>query len=109
MLDSHSTSAGQLTRSQLIAATAVGVVAALVVNSLPVFLTVLARVRALNESASGLVALADMGGIAVGTTVCAMVPTFVQKLTWRGAAAIGLLLLCVANVASAMVSPFSAL
>jgi DHA1 family inner membrane transport protein len=106
MLASEPVSGRNLTRSQRVAAISVGVVAALVVNSLPVFLTVLARARGLNESESGLVALADMGGIAVGTTVCAMLPSLVQQVTWRGAAAIGLLMLCIANVASANAGRF---
>ncbi len=109
MLASEPVSGRNLTRSQRVAAISVGVVAALVVNSLPVFLTVLARARGLTESESGLVALADMGGIAIGTTVCAILPSLVQKLTWRGAAAIGLLILCMANVASANAGPIAEL
>src|ERR1700679_1375911 len=72
MLASEPVSGRNLTRSQRVAAISAGVISALVVNSLPVFLSVLARARGLTESESGLVALADMGGIAIGTTACAV-------------------------------------
>jgi uncharacterized paraquat-inducible protein A len=49
------------------AAILVGSVAALVVNTLPVFLTVIARTRGFDELETGLIAFVDMGGIAVGT------------------------------------------
>ena len=96
----HSTMQGG---SRVVAAILIGVVAALVVNSLPVFLTVLARARGLNESQSGLIAFADMGGIAIGTTFCALSPRVVGYLTWRWVTAFGLLLLCAANILSIVV------
>jgi MFS transporter, DHA1 family, inner membrane transport protein len=87
----------------------IGVVAALVVNSLPVFLTVLARARGLSEGQSGLIAFADMGGIAVGTTFCALSPRVMEYLTWRWVAGIGLLLLCAANLLSIVAPGFTVL
>jgi MFS family permease len=91
------------------AAIVIGLIAALVVNSLPVFLTVLAQARGLSESQSGLIAFAEMGGIAVGTTFCALTPRLLQRLTWRWVAAIGLLTLCVANVLAVFVTLLPAL
>src|ERR1700730_6003850 len=80
------------------AAIIIGVIAALVVNTLPVFLSVLARTLHLSDSQSGLVAFADMGGIAVGTSYCALSRLTTERLTWRWAAVVGLLILGIANL-----------
>lgn len=86
-----------------------GSLAALVVNTLPVFLAVLARVRGLSESDSGLVAFAEMGGIAVGTIVCALRPGWVERAGWRWTALLGLLIMLGGNVCSMLAGDLSSL
>jgi predicted MFS family arabinose efflux permease len=88
------------------AAIIIGVVAALVVNTLPVFLSVLARTLHLSDSQSGLVAFADMGGIAVGTSYCALSRLTTQRLNWRWTAVVGLVILGIANLLSGLIPPF---
>jgi MFS family permease len=88
------------------AAIIIGVIAALVVNTLPVFLAVLARTLHLSDSQSGLVAFADMGGIAVGTSYCALSRLTTERLTWRWAAVVGLLILGIANLLSGLIPAF---
>jgi predicted MFS family arabinose efflux permease len=90
-----------------VAAIVLGTIAALVANTLPVFLAVMSRVLQLSESQSGLLAFADMGGIAVGTIACAFFPAVVHRLSWRGTAAAGLILLALANVSASQVSGFA--
>jgi MFS family permease len=82
----------------MIAALIIGLVAALVVNTLPVFLSVLARVRGLDESQSGLIAFADMGGIACGTMLCALCPATTSRIGLRVVALLGLGIFAAANV-----------
>jgi MFS transporter, DHA1 family, inner membrane transport protein len=93
----------------VVAAIMIGVIAALVVNTLPVFLSVLARTLHLSDSQSGLVAFADMGGIALGTTYCALSRLTTERLTWRWAAVLGLLILGTANLLSGLIPGFSLL
>lgn len=90
----------------VVLAIVVGSICALVVNTLPVFLTVLARTRGLTESQSGLAAFAEMGGIAAGTIGCALLPGVVERLNWRGTAALGLALMVAANVLAITVDVF---
>ena len=90
----------------VVVAIAVGVVGAMVSNTLPAFLAVLARARGLTESQAGLSAMADIGGIAFGMTLCGLLPGLVRRLTWRGAIAGGLLLLMAANLLSIWVVTF---
>jgi MFS family permease len=90
----------------MISALILGLVAALVVNTLPVFLSVLARSRGLNEVQSGLVAFADMGGIACGTMLCALSPGKIAKYGYRVVALLGTGTLAVANVAAALSGEF---
>jgi predicted MFS family arabinose efflux permease len=88
------------------AAILVGSVAALVVNTLPVFLTVIARTRGFDERETGLIAFVDMGGIAVGTMMCALQPALVRRLGRPRLALLGLLILLGANVLASVVRPF---
>ncbi len=90
-------------------AVAVGVIGAFVINTLPVFLVVLARAHGLDEADTGFVALADMGGIAVGTVLCAAWPRTVERMGWRSIAAIGLVVLAGANLLTVVASQFSML
>lgn len=89
------------------AAILVGSVAALVVNTLPVFLTVIARTRGFDELETGLIAFVDMGGIAVGTMICALRPALVRRLGRSRLALLGLVILVVGNVLACVVQPFS--
>jgi predicted MFS family arabinose efflux permease len=84
----------------------IGIVGALVSNTLPAFLAVLARMRGLTESQSGLSAMADIGGIAFGVIACALTPSLVNKLNWRRTIVLGLLILIAANLLSIMVASF---
>jgi predicted MFS family arabinose efflux permease len=90
----------------IVVAITVSVVAAMVSNTLPAFLAVLARARGLSESQSGLSAMADLGGIAFGMTLCGLLPGLVRRLTWRGTIASGLLLLIAANLLSIWITSF---
>jgi MFS family permease len=90
----------------MISALILGLVAALVVNTLPVFLSVLARSRGLDEVQSGLIAFADMGGIACGTVLCALSPGKIAKYGYRAVALLGVGTLAVANVAAALSGAF---
>ena len=100
-------SSGAVSPAKVISAIFIGATCALVVNTLPVFLTVLARGRQLDEAQSGLVAFADLGGIAIGTIAIAMLPAIVAKLTWRNVAALGIVILIAADLLSIVISEFS--
>ena len=82
------------------AAITIGAVSTLVVNTLPIFLAVLASDRGLTEQQIGLAAMADAGGIAVGTMACALLPRVVDRLNWRGTTALGLVIMIAANALS---------
>jgi predicted MFS family arabinose efflux permease len=98
-----------LRRALTVAATvAIGTVCTLVVNTLPIFLAVLANDRGLTEQAIGFAAMADAGGIALGTTACALLPGIVDRLNWRGTAALGLIIFIAANALSIPVLGFIA-
>lgn len=88
------------------AAVLIGAICNLIMSTLPVYLTVLAHYRALSEAQSGVIALADMGGIALGTSLCALMPKVVVRLTWRRAAVLGLAILLVANLLSIAVTSY---
>lgn len=76
----------------------IGVFCALLGNTLPVYLEVLARLRGLSESQAGLTAMADMGGYALGIIGCALLPAVVHRLNWRRTTILGVLLLIATNV-----------
>lgn len=84
----------------------VGVLCALLANSLPVFLPVLAQLRGFTDSQTGLAAMADMGGYALGIVVCASAPALVIRLNWRGTAALGALILVAANIMAVFTPEF---
>lgn len=86
-----------------------GALCALVVNTLPVFLTVLGRTLSLDETQAGYVALADMGGIAVGTIICAMLPSLLARLGWRLVAVAGIALLVTGNILASQAGSYSTL
>ncbi len=75
-----------------------GTICALVANTLPVFLVVLGRTLSLNETQVGYVALADLGGIAIGSVICAMLPAVLARLGWRVVAVAGIGLLIAGNL-----------
>lgn len=77
-----------------------GVICALVANTLPVFLVVLGRTLSLNEAQVGYIALADLGGIAIGSVMCAILPSLLSRLGWRLVAAAGMGLLIAGNIAA---------
>ena len=91
------------------AAILLGALCALVVNTLPVFLTVLGRTLSLDEVQVGYVALADMGGIAAGTILCAMAPVALHRLGWRTVAIAGIVVLIAGNVLASQAQSYSAL
>lgn len=97
---------GGHTRISVLLAIFIGVIAALVSNSLPAFLAVLSRMRGLTEAQSGFSATADLGGISLGVMVCAALPAIVLRLGWRRTVAIGLALMICANLASIVVTAF---
>jgi predicted MFS family arabinose efflux permease len=84
----------------VIAIIAVGVLCALLANTLPVYLEVLAKLRAFTDSQTGLVAMADMGSYTAGIIGCAALQSRTAKLNWRQTALVGLLLLILGNVIS---------
>ncbi len=92
--------AGRSSGNALATAAAIflGALCALVVNTLPVFLTVLGRTLSLDEAQVGYVALADMGGIALGTILCAMVPRMLERMGWRTVAMVGIIVLIAGNL-----------
>lgn len=91
------------------AAILLGALCALVVNTLPVFLTVLGRTLSLDEVQVGYVALADMGGIAAGTILCAMLPGLLTRMGWRAVAIAGITVLIAGNVLASQVQGYPAL
>lgn len=97
------------TKTAVSAAILLGTIAALVGNMLPVFLTVMARTLNLSESQCGLIAFAEMGGMAVGTIACALAPRRVGRLTWRWTAVVGLLVLIAANGFAILAGSFGVL
>jgi len=83
-----------------------GTICALVANTLPVFLTVLARTLSLSETQAGYVALADLGGIAIGSIICALLPSVLARLGWRMVAVIGVALLIAGNIAASQADAY---
>jgi len=92
-----------------VAAILLGAVAALVGNTLPVFLTVMSRTLGFDESQCGLIAFAEMGGMAAGTIGCALLPRMVERLSWRGTAVLGLVVLVTANGFAMLADSFGGL
>jgi predicted MFS family arabinose efflux permease len=86
-----------------------GVLCALVANTLPVFLVVLGRTLSLNEAQVGYVALADLGGIAIGSILCAMLPSLMMRLGWRLVALAGMVLLIIGNILASQAGGYSVL
>jgi predicted MFS family arabinose efflux permease len=85
----------------------IGAVSVIVPNTLPAFLGIVALVRHLSEAQSGLAAMADLAGITIGTTGCAMSPAIVQRLGWHRMVVIGLAVMIGGNVLSVYVADFS--
>ncbi len=86
-----------------------GALSVLVVNTLPVFLTVLGRTLSLSEAQAGYIALADMGGIAFGTICCAMLPSLIARIGWRRVAMAGVSLLIVGNILASQANSYPSL
>jgi MFS family permease len=107
-MSDQNSSGGHGSTTKLIAI-AVGTVAALVNNTLPVFLAVIARAHGYSERQSGLIAFCEMGGIALGSTICALQQSTVNRIGWRGVMGIGLAIFSVANICAAHSSTYSLL
>ncbi len=86
--------------SKLIAAILIGTVATLVNNTLPAFLEVVARTRALSDSQAGLITAADQLGFAIGVIGCAETLARLKRQNWRLTVLIGSLVLIAANLVS---------
>ncbi|WP_298282311.1 hypothetical protein, partial [Novosphingobium sp.] len=52
-------------------------------NAIPAYLAALGLVHRLTESQTGLVGMADVAGITVGSFGCAVLPDLVKRLNWR--------------------------
>jgi predicted MFS family arabinose efflux permease len=91
------------------AAVLLGALCALVVNTLPVFLTVLGRTLSLDETQVGYVALADMGGIAFGTVICAMLSALFGRFGWRHVAVAGVAVLVFGNLLASQAESYPTL
>lgn len=83
-----------------------GAICALVANTLPVFLVVLGRTLSLSETQAGYIALADLGGIAAGSVMCALLPSVLARLGWRMIAAAGVALLIAGNIAASQAESY---
>jgi predicted MFS family arabinose efflux permease len=79
----------------------VGTIASLVLNSFPVFLAVISRAHGYQQGQSGLAAFVEMGGVAIGSTLCALQQSAVDRVTWRGAMGIGMTIFVIANTCTA--------
>jgi predicted MFS family arabinose efflux permease len=86
-----------------------GVLCALVANTLPVFLVVLGRTLSLTEAQVGYVALADLGGIAIGSVICGMLPSLIMRLGWRPVAMAGMALLVIGNIMASQAADYAVL
>ena len=91
----------------LVVVITVAVIANLVAVTLPVFMTQLGANRHMSESQTGLFAMGEMGGIALGSMLCALLPAMVARLTLRGTAVLGLVVLILANVLMFRVTPLA--
>jgi predicted MFS family arabinose efflux permease len=92
--------------SIVVIAIMIGVACAMVSNTLPAFLAVLAKTRGLSESQVGWAAMADMGGLTIGMLGCALLPALVQRLNWRRSIWVGLAFVITANLLSIIVSDY---
>ena len=92
--------------SIVVIAIMIGVACAMVSNTLPAFLAVLAKTRGLSESQVGWAAMADMGGLTIGMLGCALLPALVQRLNWRRSMWLGLGLVILTNLLSIIVTDF---
>jgi len=85
----------------MIACVLIGSIGMAVPNAIPAYLAALGLVSHFNEAQTGLVGLADIGGITVGSFACAVLPQVVKRLNWRRTILIGMLLALIANALSA--------
>ena len=60
----------------VLAASLIGAICNLVVNTLPAYLAVVARTQGFSDADMGWGAMADVSGIAIGTTACALCRTW---------------------------------
>ena len=94
---------GELKRAFSRGAIAIAIVIGVLANAgsliVPFFLTVLAHTRSLTEAQGGLFAMAEFGGIGLGAVGCALLPSIVQRLNCRRAAALGLVAVIAGNLA----------
>ena len=109
LISASSANQSQGNRIAIGSAIILGTICALVANTLPVFLVVLGRTLSLDETQVGYVALADLGGIATGSAICAMLPSLLARLGWRIVAIAGVALLIVGNVLASQAENYSIL
>ncbi len=84
----------------VIACVLIGSIGMALPNAIPAYLAALGLVRHLSEAQTGLVGLADIGGITLGSFGCAVLPGLVKRLNWRRTIFLGLLLALVADALS---------
>ena len=78
-------------------------------NAIPAYLAALGLVRHFSESQTGLVAMADVAGITIGSFGCAVLPDLVKRLNWRRTVMLGMALALLANLVSIFAPSFEAL
>ena len=96
----------------IIAAGLIGAISNLLVNTLPAYLTIVAHARGFIESEVGFCGTAEVGGIALGTVLSAMLPSVVARLNWRRTVGIGIAVLITGNLLSVYITdlyPFLAM
>lgn len=78
-------------------------------NAIPAYLAALGLVRHFTEAQTGLVAMADIAGITIGSFGCAVLPQMVKRLNWRRTVILGLVLALAADALSAFATSLPAL
>jgi predicted MFS family arabinose efflux permease len=93
----------------VLAASLIGAICNLVVNTLPAYLAVVARAQGFSEADMGWCAMADVSGLAIGTTACALLPGLVLRLNWRRTVWLGAGVMLLGNLLSMHTSGLGAL
>ena len=78
-------------------------------NAIPAYLAALGLVRHFSEAQTGLVAMADVAGITIGSLGCAVLPDLVKRLNWRRTVMLGMALALFANLLSIVTPSLGAL
>ena len=85
----------------VVACVLIGSIGMAIPNAIPAYLAALGLVRHFSEAQAGLIGLADIGGITLGSFGCAVLPGLVKQLNWRRTILLGMLLALIANSFSA--------